>query len=157
MRCFLGGRWIRFNIATLLFVVAYAAVFSALIFDKPITMQPVGIGVLFFTIGMIETLRSYARMRDLTTRGGFLVKETVRNLYQSLLFAVFLWISNVKQEGWLIAGIVIAVLPNWVHWAVNRWMSSGLRRDRLLKVLAYFVLGDTDSSVRPGQGSAIRT
>jgi len=140
----------RLSLGSALFVVAYAAVFSALIFHQQIVTQPVSLAVLFFIIGMLGTLRSLIRISDQTTRHAFLLKGTIRNLYLSLYLCVVFWIANRRRLDWMLVLVLIAILPDWLHWFAQRRMTFGVRRDRVLKILDYFVIAQAAPSHRYG-------
>jgi hypothetical protein len=89
---------------------------------------------------MLATLRWLARISDRAARRAFLVKQTIRNLYWSLVLFVGFWISNRERLDWLLACVVIVALPDWIHLLVKRRMAPGSLRDRILIILDYFVL-----------------
>jgi hypothetical protein len=133
----------QFRLSSLMIKIAYAAVLSALLFYPRMVEHPLSVATAFFLIAMLAIPTSLTRISTRTERSAFLVKQTLRNLYKSLVLFVLLWLassSKTKSILLMVLCIVIVALPDWIHLLLKRRMASGSQKDRLLTILSYFVM-----------------
>jgi hypothetical protein len=139
-----GVSGLQFRLGSLLFVVAYAAVFSALILHKQIVAQPGSLALLFFIVGMLGSLWSMSRVPDRSSRRALFLNDTIRNLYRSLFLLVVFCVAEHARMEWLLGLAVIAALPDWIHSLVRLRMSPSQKKARMLKILGYLAVTHED-------------